>query len=77
MEYRYWGFIEGHPAHIQLPSDRHTEAMDALKWSYTGEPDSCSCLSRYILLTHATQTLSSQLLSRPRLRSLLMSARSS
>ena len=36
MEYRYWGFIEGHPAHTSLPKDTHTEAMDALKWSYTG-----------------------------------------
>ena len=36
MEYRYWGFIEGHPAHTSLPTETQTEAMDALKWSYTG-----------------------------------------
>ncbi|KAI0774712.1 hypothetical protein BD413DRAFT_472169 [Trametes elegans] len=35
MEYRYWGFLEGHPAHVPLPAETHTEAMDALKWSYT------------------------------------------
>ncbi|PIL37575.1 hypothetical protein GSI_01269 [Ganoderma sinense ZZ0214-1] len=35
MEYRYWGFIEGHPAHAPVPMETHTEAMDALKWSYT------------------------------------------
>ncbi|KAI0638617.1 hypothetical protein C8Q77DRAFT_1047520 [Trametes polyzona] len=35
MEYRYWGFLEGHPAHAPLPAETHTEAMDALKWSYT------------------------------------------
>ena len=37
MEYRYWGFIEGHPAHAPVPTETHTEAMDALKWSYTGK----------------------------------------
>ncbi len=36
MEYRYWGFIEAHPAHMPIPLETHTEAMDALKWSYTG-----------------------------------------
>ena len=36
MEYRYWGYLEGHPAHAPLSSETHTEAMDALKWSYTG-----------------------------------------
>ncbi|KAI0658603.1 hypothetical protein C8Q70DRAFT_917273 [Cubamyces menziesii] len=35
MEYRYWGYLEGHPAHAPLSSETHTEAMDALKWSYT------------------------------------------
>ncbi|KAI0371477.1 hypothetical protein BV20DRAFT_942006 [Pilatotrama ljubarskyi] len=35
MEYRYWGYIEGHPAHAPLPGETHSEAMDALKWSYT------------------------------------------
>ncbi|KAL1940042.1 hypothetical protein VTO73DRAFT_9377 [Trametes versicolor] len=35
LEYRYWGFMEGHPAHSPLPAETHTEAMDALKWSYT------------------------------------------
>ncbi|KAH9854905.1 hypothetical protein C2E23DRAFT_725421 [Lenzites betulinus] len=35
MEYRYWGYLEGHPAHAPLPTETHAEAMDALKWSYT------------------------------------------
>lgn len=37
MEYRYWCFIEGHPAHVPLAPETKTEAMDALKWSYTGK----------------------------------------
>lgn len=36
-EYRYWAFVEGHPAHIVLPENAHSEAMDALTWSYTGK----------------------------------------
>lgn len=36
MEYRYWAFLEGHPAHTRLPENAHTEAMDVLTWCYTG-----------------------------------------
>ena len=36
-EYRYWAFVEGHPAHIVLPETAHNEAMNALTWSYTGK----------------------------------------
>ncbi|EPQ58857.1 hypothetical protein GLOTRDRAFT_69836 [Gloeophyllum trabeum ATCC 11539] len=35
VEYRYWAFVEGHPAHHSLPENAHAEAMDALTWSYT------------------------------------------
>ena len=49
MEYRYWGFIEGHPAHVPLQTETQTEAMDALKWSYTGTFD-----LRYIVLCMLT-----------------------
>ncbi|KAI0065971.1 hypothetical protein BV25DRAFT_1868650 [Artomyces pyxidatus] len=35
MEYRYWSFIETHPAHSPLPSEAIQEAIDALTWSYT------------------------------------------
>ncbi|EJF62218.1 hypothetical protein BD309DRAFT_991084 [Dichomitus squalens] len=35
MEYRYWGFIEGHPAHQAISTETRKEAMDALQWSYT------------------------------------------
>ncbi|KAL6307106.1 hypothetical protein BKA93DRAFT_728227 [Sparassis latifolia] len=35
MEYRYWVFLEGHPAHAPLPAEARAEAMDALSWSYT------------------------------------------
>ncbi|TCD65970.1 hypothetical protein EIP91_001962 [Steccherinum ochraceum] len=34
-EYRYWSFIESHPAHTPLPPNAHQEALDALKWTYT------------------------------------------
>ncbi|TFK46997.1 hypothetical protein OE88DRAFT_1637432 [Heliocybe sulcata] len=35
VEYRYWAYMEGHPAHQSLPQNAHAEAMDALTWSYT------------------------------------------
>ncbi|KAI0076911.1 hypothetical protein K474DRAFT_1662296 [Panus rudis PR-1116 ss-1] len=35
MEYRYWAFMEGHPAHAPLPEKAHFDALDALTWSYT------------------------------------------
>lgn len=34
-EYRYWSFVETHPAHISLPPSARQEALDALHWSYT------------------------------------------
>ncbi|KAF8494992.1 hypothetical protein F5888DRAFT_618009 [Russula emetica] len=34
MEYRYWSFMEAHPAHVVLPSNARTEAMDAVARSY-------------------------------------------
>jgi hypothetical protein len=36
MEYRYWSFIEAHPAHTSLPGNARVEAMDALSWAYAG-----------------------------------------
>ncbi|KAF8885831.1 hypothetical protein BD779DRAFT_1673540 [Infundibulicybe gibba] len=33
--YRYWSFMEAHPAHISLPQDAHQDAMDALNWAST------------------------------------------
>lgn len=35
MEYRYWSFIEGHPAHTTLPLNARTEAFEALNWAWT------------------------------------------
>jgi len=35
MEYRYWSYVEGHPAHESLPANAHAEALDALTWCYT------------------------------------------
>ncbi|KAJ3567977.1 hypothetical protein NP233_g6017 [Leucocoprinus birnbaumii] len=35
MEYRYWSFIEGHPAHTTLPLNAKTEAFEALSWAWT------------------------------------------
>ncbi|KAG6809666.1 hypothetical protein H0H93_015611, partial [Arthromyces matolae] len=35
MEYRYWTFMEGHPAHTSLPPNARAEAMDVLSWAWT------------------------------------------
>ena len=37
MEYRYWAFIEAHPAHTSLPVNAKVEAMDVLTWAWTGK----------------------------------------
>ncbi|KAF8872197.1 hypothetical protein BD779DRAFT_1477689 [Infundibulicybe gibba] len=37
-KYRYWSFMESHPAHTSLPSDAHQDAIDALHWASTNEP---------------------------------------
>ncbi|KAK0212739.1 hypothetical protein DFS33DRAFT_1377207 [Desarmillaria ectypa] len=34
-EYRYWAFMEAHPAHNPLPANAHGEAMNALTWAWT------------------------------------------
>jgi hypothetical protein len=34
-EYRYWSFMEAHPAHNSLPVKAKTEAMDVLTWAWT------------------------------------------
>ncbi|KAK0454880.1 hypothetical protein EV421DRAFT_1896783 [Armillaria borealis] len=35
MEYRYWAFLEAHPAHNRLPAKAHEEALNALTWAWT------------------------------------------
>ncbi|PSR83451.1 hypothetical protein PHLCEN_2v5723 [Hermanssonia centrifuga] len=35
MEYRYWTYMEGHPAHAPLPDNAHAEAINTLTWCYT------------------------------------------
>ncbi|KAJ7224955.1 hypothetical protein B0H12DRAFT_1149639 [Mycena haematopus] len=35
MEYRYWAFMESHPAHAALPFAARREAMDVLTWAWT------------------------------------------
>ncbi|KAJ7500224.1 hypothetical protein B0H11DRAFT_1996696 [Mycena galericulata] len=35
MEYRYWAFMESHPAHAALPFTARREAMDVLTWAWT------------------------------------------
>ncbi|KAF8165963.1 hypothetical protein B0H34DRAFT_648053 [Crassisporium funariophilum] len=35
MEYRYWSFMEAHPAHNALPVKAKSEAMDVLTWAWT------------------------------------------
>jgi hypothetical protein len=36
-QYRYWSFMEAHPAHATLSMAAHAEATDVLTWSYTGK----------------------------------------
>jgi hypothetical protein len=36
-EYRYWSFMEAHPAHNSLPAKAKMEAMDVLTWAWTGK----------------------------------------
>ncbi|TDL30084.1 hypothetical protein BD410DRAFT_51905 [Rickenella mellea] len=38
LEYRYWSFMESHPAHSPLPANALADALDALTWAYTGHP---------------------------------------
>ncbi|KAH9919695.1 uncharacterized protein B0H18DRAFT_1086572 [Fomitopsis serialis] len=35
MQYRYWMYVEAHPAHVPLTADSRAEAMEVLQWSYT------------------------------------------
>ncbi|KIY67714.1 hypothetical protein CYLTODRAFT_352645 [Cylindrobasidium torrendii FP15055 ss-10] len=37
MEYRYWTFIESHPAHCAVANAARLEAMDILTWSWTDQ----------------------------------------
>jgi hypothetical protein len=37
LHYRYWSFMEAHPAHAPLSMAAHAEATDVLTWSYTGK----------------------------------------
>lgn len=37
IEYRYWSFMEAHPAHTSLPPHARIEAMDVLTWAWTGK----------------------------------------
>lgn len=39
-EYRYWSFLEAHPAHNSLPAKAKIEAMDVLTWAWTGNGSS-------------------------------------
>ena len=36
-EYRFWSFMEAHPAHNFLPAKAKIEAMDGLMWAWTGK----------------------------------------
>ncbi|GLB34349.1 hypothetical protein LshimejAT787_0112330 [Lyophyllum shimeji] len=35
LEYRYWSFMEAHPAHTALPPNARVEATDVLTWAWT------------------------------------------
>lgn len=65
MEYRYWTYIESHPAHEPLPANAHAEALDVLTWCYTGASDchegkDADCA--YVLLQIACSLLSEMFL---------------
>lgn len=34
MEHHYWRFVEGHPAHVDLPEQAKTDAMQIVRWSF-------------------------------------------
>jgi hypothetical protein len=52
-EYRYWSFMEAHPAHNSLPAKAKMEAMDVLTWAWTGNG---SWLLHLCVLTHFPST---------------------
>ncbi|KZT70260.1 hypothetical protein DAEQUDRAFT_667898 [Daedalea quercina L-15889] len=35
MQYRYWSYVESHPAHVPLTIESRGEALEVLKWSYS------------------------------------------
>ena len=35
QEYRYWAFMESHPAHTTLPAKAKNEAVQVLTWAWT------------------------------------------
>ena len=37
MQYRYWSYIEAHPAHVSLTAESRADALEVLRWSYTGK----------------------------------------
>ncbi|KAF5358653.1 hypothetical protein D9758_007727 [Tetrapyrgos nigripes] len=37
MEYRYWAFIESHPAHVALAPKAHSDAIELLEWASTDQ----------------------------------------
>ncbi|KAF8886926.1 hypothetical protein BD779DRAFT_541305 [Infundibulicybe gibba] len=41
-KYRYWSFMEAHPAHAPLPLDAYQDAIDALSWASTDWLTVCS-----------------------------------
>ena len=36
LEFRFWSFMEAHPAHNALPHKARVEALDVLTWAWTG-----------------------------------------
>jgi hypothetical protein len=57
-QYRYWSFMEAHPAHTPISAAAHAEATDVLTWSYTGKPNLCfrECLQVTNLSYRSTPT---------------------
>jgi len=37
LEYRYWAFMEAHPAHLPMSQKAKAEALDVLTWALTDQ----------------------------------------
>ena len=60
MEYRYWSFMEAHPAHTSLPANAKIEAMDVLTWAWTGKAPTAATRAKTHLNPFLDRLLPSQ-----------------
>jgi hypothetical protein len=50
LEYRYWAFMEAHPAHLPVSHKAKAEALDVLTWALTDQllPSHCATPAPFI-----------------------------